>query len=64
MINDEAIKQIKLLELKYEHNWGKKVDYTILPRGVSQEKLVVILERIVDTGESILVGWNKIYNEQ
>ena len=33
-------------------------------RGVSQEKLVFILERIVDTGESILVGWDKIYNEQ
>ena len=64
MINDEAIKQIKLLELEYELNWGKKVDYTILPRGVSQEKLVFILERIVDTGESILVGWDKIYNEQ
>lgn len=62
MINEEAIKQIELLELEYEHNWGKKVDYTILPRGISQEKLVVILKRIVDTGESILVGWNKIYN--
>ena len=62
MINEEAIKHIELLEREYEHNWGKKVDYTVLPRGVSQEKLAVILERIVDTGESILVGWDKIYN--
>jgi len=63
MINEEAIKKIELLELEYEHNWGKKVDYNILPRGVSQEKLAVVLERIVNTGESVIVGWNKIYNE-
>ena len=62
MINEEAIKQIELLALEYERNWGKKVDYTILPRGISQEQLAIILERIVDTGESILVCWNKIYN--
>jgi hypothetical protein len=58
MINEEAIKEIERLELEYEINWGKKVDYNVLPRGITQEKLVIILERIVDTGESILEGWN------
>ena len=64
MINEEAIRQIQLLERKYELNWGKKVDYSVLPQGLSQEKLADILERIVETGESILVGWNKIYNKR
>ena len=61
MINKEAIRQIELLEQEYEHNWGKKVDYSVLPQGISQEKVAVVLERIVDTGESILVGWDKLY---
>ncbi len=64
MINEEAITQIQLLEQKYEHNWGRKVDYTVLPQGLSQEKLTVILERIVDTGESVLVGWNRVFNKR
>lgn len=64
MINEEAIRQIQLLEKKYEHNWGRKVDYTVLPQGLSQEKLAVILERIVDTGESVLVGWNRVFNKR
>ena len=61
MINEEALKKIEQLEQTYENNWGRKVDYTVLPAGLSQEKLVLVLERIVDTGESVLVGWNKIF---
>ena len=40
---------------------GKDVDYTTLPKGITQEKLVDVLKIIVDTGESILVGYNKLY---
>lgn len=60
MINVETIERIKQLETEYERNWNKKPDYLIMPRGITQESLVLVLERIVDTGESILVGWDKI----
>lgn len=60
MMNQEALNQIKVLEQKYLENWGKKVDYTVLPVGLTQENLIKVLERIVETGESILVGFNKI----
>ena len=60
MINKEAINKIKILENRYKENWGKSVDYTIIPKGVTQEKMVEILERIVNTGESVLVGYEKI----
>lgn len=60
MINEEALQKIEQLNLQYEKNWGKKVDYSILPPNISQEKLVLILGRIVETGESILVGWANI----
>lgn len=60
MINNEAMRKIEELNSMYEINWGKKVDYTILPKGITQEKMVKVLTRIVDTGESILVAYNKI----
>lgn len=46
----------KLCKLYYER-WGKEVDCLALPAGIN---LVQTLERIVDTGESPIVGWAKI----
>lgn len=63
MINKEALERIKILEQKYKETWGINVDYTIIPPGMTQEKLVDVLERIVDTGESITVGFSKIKNK-
>jgi hypothetical protein len=61
MVNGEALEEINELSSVYEKNWGIPVDYTILPAGLCQEKLVVVLRRIVDTGESVLVGYGKIF---
>lgn len=60
MVNQEALDRSRILEQEYFINWGKHVDYTVIPRGMSQEKMVKVLERIVETGESILVGYGKI----
>lgn len=64
MINKEALEKISILEQKYKETWGIDVDYTIIPPGITQEKLVDVLERIIDTGESITVGFSKIKNKQ
>lgn len=61
MINEEALNKIDELSKLYKFNWGKEVDRVGMPLGMSQEKLVIVLERIVETGESILVGWNKCF---
>ena len=61
MVNEEALEEIKKLSCVYEKNWDIPVDYTILPAELSQEKLVVVLKRIVDTGESVLVGYSKMF---
>lgn len=63
MLNKEALEKIRILEQKYKETWGINVDYTIIPPGMTQDKLVEILERIVDTGESITVGFSKIKNK-
>lgn len=64
MLNPDTLEQLNSLCGLYKHRWGKEVDYTILPPSITQEKLLIILERIVNTGESILVGYNKIFIEQ
>lgn len=63
MLNKEALEKIRILEQKYKETWGINVDYTIIPPGMTQDKLVEVLERIVDTGESIIVGFSKIKNK-
>lgn len=61
MIDQELIDIAEELMQKYEYNWGKKLETKSMPRGMTQEKFVVVMERIVETGESILVGWNKCF---
>lgn len=63
MINREVLEKIRILEQKYKETWGINVDYTIIPSGMTQEKLVDVLERIVDTGESVIVGFSNIKNK-
>ncbi len=61
MFHPDTLEQLNSLCELYKHRWGKEVDYTSLPRSITQENLLVILKRIVDTGESILVGYNMIF---
>lgn len=62
MIDIETTQKIKILENRYKKNWGKEVDYTIVPKGMTQEDLILVLEVISETGESILCGYEKIKN--
>ncbi len=61
MVNQEAMENIEKLLQKYQQNWGKEVDLNCMPSGMTQEKFVVVLERIVETGESVLTGWNQCF---
>lgn len=58
MIDDGAyLHQVYELCRLYYNRWGKEVDILTLPTGID---LVKVLERIVDTGKSPIVGWAKI----
>lgn len=61
MLNQENTERIANLMKQYEHNWGKEVVLDYIIPGVTQEKLIIVLEYIVETGESVLVGWNKCF---
>lgn len=61
MINEEAAKRIEELMQEYKFHWNKEVEFVNIPPGLTQEKLVTIMERIVETGESILAGYSKCF---
>lgn len=61
VVNKEAIRKAEELMEKYEYNWGKKIEINYFPPSMTQEKFVVVLERIVETGESLLVGYEKCF---
>lgn len=64
MVNQEALEQIEELLQKYKYNWGKEVELNNTIPSMTQEQLVVVLERIVETGESVLVGWDKCFSQR
>lgn len=59
MVNWEAIQKIQKLEKEYERTWGKKVDYSVVPIGIDQEKLVYALENRIKNNDSLLVAYNR-----
>ena len=62
MMEQKTLEKIEELSQKYKYNWGREIDLNCMPSGITQEKLVVVLERIVETGESVIVGWNKCFH--
>lgn len=60
-INRVAIEKVEELSKVYEFTWGKKVDYTIIPKGITQEKMVKCLELMIESNLSLLVAYNKLY---
>ena len=62
MINPSVINEIHKLASQYEAKFGKEIDYIGLPSTISQEKLLQALRIIVNTGDSVLVGLEKLRN--
>ena len=60
MIDEEAMKRIYELSDLYEYRWGKEPDILAMPSTIDQRQLADVLERIVDTGESVMVGYQKL----
>ena len=56
----EVLKRLDELCEIYQKRWGKAVDLVGCPGFLTQEMLVRILERTVDTGESIIVGFDHL----
>ncbi len=60
MINIEVMKEVEELCDKYEKRWNIPLDFVGLPSTLWQEKFLLIMRLIVNTGDSILVGNQKV----
>lgn len=58
MSNTKTLTRIQELEQEYKRKWRKDLEYYRIP-DLTQEKMIFILEQIVKTGESFLVGYQK-----
>lgn len=61
--DEDTLKKIEELSQKYEETWGKKVDYKIMPNGITQEKFVKCLELMIADNLSLLVAYNKLFKK-
>ena len=60
MIDVEMMQEAIKLGKLYESRWGKEVDFVGMPPNLGQHNLLLVMRLIVDTGDSVLVGYQKI----
>lgn len=60
-IDDSAIEKVNELCKKYQETYGKEIDFTIMPKGITQEKLAKCIELMVDDNLSLVVAYKKLY---
>ena len=59
----DTLKKIEELCQKYEETYGKKIEYKIMPNGITQEKFVKCLELMIADNLSLLVAYNKLFKK-
>ena len=60
MVNLEALAEMDKLMEEYREKWNQPIDMDLIPPYVTQEKACLILRQIVETGDSVLTGIEKI----
>lgn len=62
MIDDSALARIEALTAVYRRTWGREPDLTLAlcQPGITQEKLLPVLERMISTGESALTAYTAL----
>ena len=63
VIDDSAIERVRKLSRKYKETWGQEVDCSVIPREMTQEKLVKCLELMINDNVSLLVAYHKLFEK-
>ena len=59
-IDDTPLQRIDELSKRYKATYNKEVDYTVIPKGITQEKLIKCLELMISDNLSLTVAYNKL----
>lgn len=62
-IDDSAVERVNKLCEKYKETYGKEIDYTIIPRGITLEKMEKCLELMINENLSLVVVYTKLYSK-
>lgn len=63
VIDDSAIERVRELSRKYKETWGQEVDCSVIPREITQEKLVKCLELMIGDNVSLLMAYHKLFKK-
>ena len=55
-VDKNTLNKIEELSKKYEETQGKEVDYTVIPKGITQEKFVKCLELMIENNLSLVMA--------
>ena len=61
--DEVTLKKIEELCKMYKETWGKEVEYTIMPNGITQEKFVKCLELMIADNLSLIVAYTKLFKK-
>ena len=56
------LKRVEELSRRYRETWGQEVDYTVIPQGLTQEKLVSCLELMIGDNISLVEAYTRLFS--
>ena len=62
-IDDSAVERVNKLREKYKETYGKEVEYTIIPKGITLEKMEKCLELMINDNLSLVVAYTRLYSK-
>lgn len=62
-IDDSAVERVNKLFEDYRKIYGKEVDCTMIPQGLTREKLEKCLELMIDQNISLISAYEKTYGK-
>ena len=62
-IDDSAVERVDKLCKEYKEIYGKEVDFTVVPKRLTQEKLEKCVELMIKDNLSLIVAYEKIYGK-
>ena len=62
-IDDSAVDRVNELCKKYQETYGKEIDFTIIPQGITQEKLEKCIRLMIDDNISLVIAYDRLYRK-
>ena len=56
------LKRVEERSRRYRETWGQEVDYTVIPPGLTQEKLASCLELMIGDNISLVEAYTRLFS--